>query len=323
MVHNLLRKGSFELADHTGTPQAGRLEQLHGMLTFIDSIDLHARYIAFVNSEKRNALHTPTKSLTVADFGKKATDHIAKLTPGELLFQRFLFYKEFYGATRPVIVCEGKTDNLYLLHAIHSLAHQFPSLASPPAAGKPSKLKVRLFKYVDTRAGRVLELGDGGGGILAKLLESYVRITKKFLAPVSAQPCIILVDNDSGSSAVNSALKKLKVAAPPGASFMYVRGNLYVMRTPPLPGKPTTEIEDFFDVKTKAIKWEGKSFNPVKDADSTLHYDKKTFAYHVVRPNAKTIDFSGFTPILETFVGIQKHYAMLLSTGGVITGATP
>ena len=54
MVHNLVRKGSFELADHTGTPQPGRLEQLHGMLTFIDSVDLHARYTAF--RQQREAL---------------------------------------------------------------------------------------------------------------------------------------------------------------------------------------------------------------------------------------------------------------------------
>lgn len=310
MVHNLLRKGSYEIEDHTGAFQPGTLDQLQGMLTFIDSVDLHARYIAFINSEHRNSLRKPVKLLTVPEFGTMSSFHIGKLRAAELIFQRFLVYKDFYATAKPVIVCEGETDNVYLLHAIHNLAHKFPTLASPPKTGT-SQLKVRLFKYAGTRVGRLLELSDGGGSVLGRLIDIYIRETKKFLAPISPHPFIVLVDNDSGGASVNSALKRHNAPFPPSASYVHVQKNLYAMRTPPIAGKTDTAIEDFFDDATKKVKLNGKSFSCAKNADPDHFYGKKAFAHSVVRPNAKTIDFSAFEPLLSTIVAIQMHYAKI------------
>jgi len=78
------------------------------MLEFIDNLD------AF------NRENNPLKS-------SKGTN--INLSSREFLYQRFLLYSEIFAASTPVIICEGKTDNVYLVHAIRSLANQFPLLA--------------------------------------------------------------------------------------------------------------------------------------------------------------------------------------------------
>jgi RNA-directed DNA polymerase len=94
------------------------------------------------------------------------------------------------------------------------------------------------------------------------------------------------------------------------------------MRTPPVPGHAETAIEDFFDAGTKAIKVDGKSFHPVKGFDKTLHYGKTVFAHKVVRPNADTINFAGFEPLLATIVAVIAQHASA-SSGSSMSSVTP
>jgi RNA-directed DNA polymerase len=308
MAHALFRKGTYEIGVSAGQPIAGTPEQLHGMLSFIDSIDLHHAYIRFANSDKRDSLDKPIEQISIKEFGALSSKSIGALTPRERFFRRFLIYKEFYAAAKPIIVCEGETDNVYFLHAIHSLGAQFPQLLGPPAAGK-SRLKVRLFRYVKTRSGRLLGLGSGGGSVLRSLIESYMSESKRFSVPPSKSPCTLLLDNDDGADAVEGILKKYGLTLPP-SGFVHVAHNLYVMRTPPLPGKPKTAIEDFFTKKTLSIQVDGKSFHGSKVGfDPAKHYGKKVLAHKVVRPNASSIDFSRFTVILKIIVDIMSHCA--------------
>ncbi len=302
MAHRLFMTGAYEIDSH-GTTAPGTLEQLHGMLTFIDSVDLHHHYVRFSNSDKFNTLPEPISAITVQKFGTLSSQSIGSLTPRERLFRRFLIYKELYATPKPIIVCEGETDNIYLLHAIHSLFAKFPRLIGPPGTGA-SRLKVRLLRYVGTRTGRLLGLGSGGGGVLKTLIENYLADTERFKAACSKFPCILLLDNDSGSAAVEGILKKHGHSLP-ATGFLHVHKNLYVMRTPPLRGKPQTAIEDFFPSKTLAIQVEGKSFHPHKTGfDHTKHYGKMVFAHKVIRPNAATIDFRRFELILKVLVNI-------------------
>jgi RNA-directed DNA polymerase len=308
MAHTLFRKGAYEIRDGAGGSIPGTPEQLHGMFSFIDSIDLHHAYIRFANGDKRGSLEKPIEKISVQEFGTLTSQGIGPLSPRERLFRRFLIYKEFYTATKPVVVCEGETDNVYLLHAIHSLGAKFPQLVGPPAAGK-SRLKVRLFRYVRTRSGRLLGLGSGGGTVLRSLIESYMSESKRFFVPSSKSPCILLLDNDTGASAVEGMLKRHGLTLPP-SGFVHVAHNLYVMRTPPLPGKPQTAIEDFFTKKTLSSQVDGKSFHGGKAGfDPAKHYGKVVFAHKVIRPKASSINFSRFTVILKTFVDIINHCA--------------
>jgi RNA-directed DNA polymerase len=92
------------------------------MLGFIDSVD---------QENKRNS-----------PASQDSTDRSTR----EVMYRRFLIYTDFYAAETPVIVCEGETDNVYLTHAIRSLAGEFPDLAETTNEGK-IRLKVRLYKY--------------------------------------------------------------------------------------------------------------------------------------------------------------------------------
>jgi hypothetical protein len=158
-------------------------------------------------------------------------------------------------------------------------------------------------------------LGEGGASVLVALIDRYFLITKRFLAPATVHPCIVLLDNDTGAKAVEGALKKHKISWPSGRIAIHVHKNLYAMRTPALPGKPSTAIEDFFDAAVKATKLDGKSFHSGKGFDPSIHYGKKIFAHKVIRANAATINFSAFAGVLTPIVAIQAH-ALALSTAG-------
>lgn len=106
MAHRLFMTGEFELM--TGPlKQKGSLKQLHGMLGHIDRVD-------WFNAERTSEDHRGQEPLGISSK--------------ENLYRRFLVFQEFYWASRPTLVCEGKTDNIYLKHAIRSLAAEYPSL---------------------------------------------------------------------------------------------------------------------------------------------------------------------------------------------------
>ena len=292
MVHSLLRTGSFEVyaaADVSGTPtmkkKEGTLNQLHGMLGFIDTIDL---------------------------YNKKHTDEpkdISRLSSKELMYQQFLIYKNFFAGGVPVVLCEGETDNVYLTHAIRSLAASYPELATINPDGK-ILLNIRLYKYRKSSTARILGLRDGGSSALARFIATYKRETAKFRAPGQKQPVIILYDNDSGAhkirSVVNEACGKKLDGTEPFASVVQ---NLYVVATPLLNGAKESTIEDFFEATLKTTVVAGKTFDTNNDFDTTTHYGKKTFAYTVVRPNADSINFEGFHPLLTNLVSAMKSHA--------------
>ena len=109
MVHRLLNTGSFQIKrithDNKGNPveseEDGTLEQLNGMLSFIDS----------VRTFRKKKITTKSKAK------KKSKDH-KELDGNEKTYRQFLLFRNFYAASDPLVVCEGKTDNIYLKAAI-------------------------------------------------------------------------------------------------------------------------------------------------------------------------------------------------------------
>src|SRR5258708_3909618 len=152
----------------------GTLGELHGIFGHIVSVDCH-------NFELESKL----------DARKAKT----ALRSKEKLYRRFLMFKDFYAANIPVIVCEGKTDNIYLLHAIRSLAAYYPKLATVDANKKIS-LNIRILKTVQTSTGRVLQL-EGGAAFLKAFIEQYLTEIKKFKAPGMQCAVVLVVDNDT------------------------------------------------------------------------------------------------------------------------------
>lgn len=301
MVSHVLKTGSFHLnttvvdamgvATEEQTP--GTLNQLHGMLSFIDQIDLYNAKLVKKHSY---------------NFPKRASE---KLSSKETMFLRFLLYRIFWAAEKPVLVCEGKTDNVYLTHAIRSLAASFPELAAIAPDGKVS-LKTRLFKYTGTSTGRILQNSSGGAAGLCKMMRHYCTETEKFKAPGAKAPMIVLVDNDTGATDKGKIYDTIaditKKPKPTGKEqFIHVGKNLYVVATPLIGKATSSSIEDFFLAKDKTH--EGKTFDPKCEKDTATTFGKATFAYKVVEPNAEKIDFSKFKPLLTAIAAVIDFHA--------------
>jgi RNA-directed DNA polymerase len=297
MVHRLFKTGKFQ----TIVPVAkngviafeerdGSLDELQGRLGFVDAIDLYNKR----RSPKRKA---------------------PSLSKKEVMYRQFIIYRDFYAATRPVILCEGKTDGIYLKYAIRSLADKFPELGEKDAAGKVT-LKVRLYKHTKSSTSRILGLQDGGTGQLPKFIGNYKEETDKFEAPGLENPFIVLFDNDSGAGPVCDAVKQVrpgKVAVNKSDPFTHVLKNFYAVPTPLIAGKTASKIEDFFDSETLGMKLGGKTFNDQNEQDSSTQYGKKLFAEQVIAKHAKEINFSGFEPLLTNIAAVIKDHSQKIA----------
>jgi RNA-directed DNA polymerase len=149
MVHSLVKTGAFQILGVTQKDgqavlkkRPGTPNELHGMLGFIDSIDVY------------NKTHT---SDALSD----------ERSSNEKVYRESLIYDTFYAARTPVVICEGETDNVYLTHAIRSLAAEFPALAE---VNQGIRLKIRLYKYPKSSTARLLDLKDGGSSVLSKFI---------------------------------------------------------------------------------------------------------------------------------------------------------
>jgi hypothetical protein len=297
MVNKLVTTGAFEIngvvhkdGNVSIDKRPGTLNELHGILGFIDGIDVY------------------NKSLL--PDGKSSG-----FSAREQVYREFLIYSIFYAAQKPVILCEGDTDNVYLTHAIRSLATQYPDLAEV-VAGTKIGLKVRLYKYPKSSTARLLGLRDGGSSDLAKFMAAYKKETSRFTAPVLKHPVIVVYDNDDGAKKIRSVIKEIsKVQLTGTESFTHVIKNIYAVPTPiPVVGKES-KIEDFFGDTIKATVINGKTFNEGNNFDADKHYGKRVFAHKVVRPRADAIDFTGFRPLLANIVAaIAHHKATVISS---------
>lgn len=277
MVHSLYKTGSYKLFTQPGEiqAQAGTLDQLQGMLGFIDSVDQHNR--------------------------KNRPKHLPDLRPRDGTYKHFLWYRNFYSPSRPTLLTEGKTDNIYLTHAIRALAPAHPKLATLGADGS-IKIMVRRFKHSGAISAKLLHHGAGASA-LWHFIDEYHDEYEKFGKKISSNPVIIVVDNDSGprDKLFPAIASKFKKKAKPTwkESFVHIFGNLYIVPTPLNADDSHTEMEDFFAPDTKKIEVGGKTFDPKGDGKHEKTYGKAVFSTQVVESGKYDIDFSGFKPLLD------------------------
>lgn len=296
MVNKLISTGAFDINGvvHKDDKvlvekRAGTLNELHGILGFIDGIDVY-----------NNGINPDEKP--------------PGLSSKERVYREFLIYSIFYATQTPVILCEGDTDNVYLTHAIRSLATEFPDLAEV-TENKKIRLKVRLYKYPKSSTARLLGLKEGGSSVLSKFMAAYKKETSHFTAPGLAHPVIVVYDNDDGAKSIQNTIKQIsKAKSTDNECFVHVIKNMYAVPTPiPVDGA-ASKIEDFFGDTIKATVIDGKTFNDGNKFDADKHYGKRVFAHKVVRPNADAIDFKGFRPLLTNIVAVIDHHkAMVIS----------
>jgi RNA-directed DNA polymerase len=302
--HLLFKIGNFvEIINDE--PQPGNINQLEGRLNFIDQVDYYNR--------KRQKPHlNPEYALS-----KHGTNTHELLSGRERTFSRFLYYRSFYGNDKPAIICEGKTDNIYLKSAINRLAPVYPRLATAKSTTSDYTLLVDIFNY-SARTRFLLEL-YGGTSYLKDFIVRFEKHYSFYKAPRPQNPVIIILDNDKGFDEIDKLLKseKSKSTAYPeiagqnkyrGADFIHVINNLYVVLTPLAATGGQTAVEDLFPQVTRDEIVDGKSFSTDKEIDRTTQYGKDIFANKVIAAKKGSIDFSGFSVLLNRIVSCIEHY---------------
>lgn len=242
-------------------------------------------------------------------------------TAARKLYARFLKYRYFVRLDRPLIVCEGKTDNIYLKHAIRQLTDFHPKLGAWESSS--FKSAVRFFDYTD-RARELLQLSGGAGNLKNYFFikNCYAKDIRGFKHRLLAHPVIILIDNDDGASDIFRALKEnfnISIDFESVDAFFHITDNLYLVKTPSKDKKMKSCIEDFFDSNLLETKLDGKKLNLKKGHGADGEYGKYVFAKNVIRPNADKIDFSGFKPLLERVVAAIDHYKPTKEQDGEIS----
>lgn len=295
-----------ELSDETASVDGTR-EQLHGMLSFVHSVD---------SVYRTNVKQHPQNYPGMQVDAKKPTGTLD-------LYRRFLFFTRFFSNTVPLIVCEGKTDNVYLSNAVHQSKARFPRLITKDD-NDSDVLAFRFLKYARKHKRKkhiylpnystvqILGAGSGGGPNLGNLILNYHAEYAKFRAPKGKFPVIFIVDNDSGGKDV---FKKVKNIAKVSGQEPFVRlfGNLYIVPVP-LSGAPEKCIEELFSPVDVAKGMDGKAFDFSKDSSDATSIGKAGFAYDFVAKQAKDLDWSGFHPLLENICAALNDYDALYAT---------
>lgn len=299
MCHSVFQSGSYYF--HTGAQQCANegdatktppliktLDPLEGMLS-------HIHYVKNLSDDR--------------DTRAKKDDP----SSAHKLYQRFLRFRRFVMLEKPLIICEGKTDSIYLRSAIRSLAATYPKLGSQMNSGFAQAIS--FFNY-DRNTSKILNI-KGGTGDLRFLILDYAKALGTFAHRPLRHPVILLIDNDDGAKPIFSILKEkysVSVTYRTAKPFFHLSDNLYLVKTPSIKGRDKTCIEDFFDKPTLATKVKGKKFNPNKKIDSSTEYGKLVFAETVIRPNASEINFAGFSKILDRIVNVIDDYMAPVST---------
>jgi len=306
--YSLFHTGSFFKKTADGEIK-GNVHELEGQLNFIDQIDLFNRL------RQKTPLNSVYALKSQQQKYKKNTKYL--LTGREKTFSQFLYYRLFYGNEKPTLLCEGKTDNIYLKSAISELVMGYPTLACAKTKASPYELLVHFIEY-SKRTRFMLEL-FGGADYLKGFIEHFPRHYNFYKAPKPQHPIIIILDNDNGPkellhyvAAIQSTelfplgLDKKKDLRK--AEIIHVIHNLYIVLTPLGSKGEETDIEYLFDDATRLIQHNGKCFNTTGKRNDKTDLSKEAFANHIIKAQKHSVNFNGLKALLNRIVAAIRHY---------------
>jgi len=102
---------------------------------------------------------------------RKFTTKFHQPTAISKLYRQFLFYKHFFSLKQPLIICEGKTDIIYLRCALRQLIKKYPEFIDKKE--EKYRFKVRFFNFTKNLKD-VFSISEGTSG-LASLIEIYKK----------------------------------------------------------------------------------------------------------------------------------------------------
>lgn len=228
------------------------------------------------------------------------------------LYYRFLYYQKFVALDHPLILTEGKTDNVYLSLAIKYSPAFHPKLGSVTPEGFQSE--VRFFSHLNKKnktleSRKILELDSGSGNFKFFVLR-YKDMMSTFGHKPQAHPVILLLDNDDGAKDIFAVIKQnygIEIKPSSAQAFFHITDNLYIVTTPHVGKKVKTCIEDLFEPALLKENVGGKTLN-LGTPDPATEYGKHVFAEKIVRPKASTIKWNGFEPLLQRVSDVLDHY---------------
>ena len=307
MTHQFLSTGTYK-RDGVETSSLQRLEGILNHIYHIRERQIDLAIDAERNKERRDRLH---KERT------KAKNEFPSAI--RLVYYRLVFFKHFINPPKPLIICEGPTDPVYLKSAIRKLAAAHPNLISNQN-GKFT-FHVNFFKY--SKQSRDLLQLRGGSSDLKEFIAAWKDKFAQFKYRPLNHPVIALVDNDDGAKEIFSLLRGRSFGIGIGwdtdSSFYHLSGPLYLVKTPIKGADHKTRIEDFFNPAVLATQVGGKTFNPDKEHQAPGEYGKVIFAEEVVRPNVHNIDFTSFDPLLIRIEAVINDYSRRKSQAATST----
>lgn len=217
------------------------------------------------------------------------------------LYRDFLCYKRFFALQEPLIICEGKTDIIYLQCALRKLYAGYPNLVEHSSG--EYKFKVKIWK-LSPMFKEIMNAADGSG--LVSVAEKAINNFKLYKGIGKEFPVIFLLDNDSGADKFRN---KFKSSIKPTDLTANLSDNIYVAFVPPPKKKKDAAIEDLFGTKILKTKIRGKIFNKSNKTETKTEYGKKIFAEEVVLPNQKALNFNGFKPLLNNLSAIISSHS--------------
>lgn len=298
MANSLYTTGEFQINGSNGT-----VNQLNGRFSFIRQIDNYH----YVKEKKEH------------DF--------RRLSSREKEYQRFLFYKFFYGNTQPLIVTEGKTDIRYLKSALKKHHSEYPRLITKNADGS--------FTFHISFLNRTTVLRDflgiflDGADTMKNIYNAYIghnglpnyeEYFKTKTGHLPFNPVLLLFDNEQqGCNKKNQKpLKEFLSYIKHKETLFFncpinIHTNLYLLTIPLVNNMSECEMEDLFDQATLTHCINGKTFTKEGNYDSTLFYGKNEFSNYIAS-NYHTISFENFKPLLDIIDQTVVNYHNLEKT---------
>lgn len=293
MANHLYKNGYYYLDN-----QIGSINQLEGRFSYINMID---------RSNNRY---------------RKGT---IVLNSREMQYQKFLFYKNFVVSDCPVIITEGKTDEVYLKAALYSCKDKYPNLWKTTESGV-EKLNVKFFQKSKTIK-YLFSLSDGGDSLIdfyeyffsdkpknnrpnyKNHHEYFNRINNK-----SNTQIIFLFDNELfiDKKPLQKFVNKINLSDDNKEKLrteysVNLHSNIFLLTCPIInDSMKAAEIEDLFDSETLDVEIEGRKFGRRGDEDMTKYYNKNIFSKYIFNKR-KEINFENFYPILNNIEQITNN----------------